>query len=139
MTSSWDLFAARSDSPCDLRSAGHRPLSPSDLSWIVCSVAAAFHGVSVFAGKVIAQSLGANVVRIRPGVVACGPPRPAATIVGSPKVRIEFDGLGVVRNRAVKVTFGALRLAATRVSRRIIRLEFDSLGVVRNRAVKVAF
>ncbi len=86
-----------------------RPLSASDLSWIVCSVAAAFHGVLVFAGKVIAQSLGASVVCIRPGVVACGPPRPAATIVGSPKVRIEFDGLGVVHNRAVEVTFGALR------------------------------
>src|SRR5260370_35108589 len=76
-----------------------RPLSASDLSWIVCSVAAAFHGVSVFGGKVIAQSLGPSVVCIRPGGLACGPPPPAAAIVGSPKVRVKFHCLGLDHKR----------------------------------------
>src|SRR5260370_26189070 len=83
-----------------------RPLSASDLSWIVCSVAAAFHGVSIFAGKVIAQSLGASAVCIPPAGVVCGPPRPAATLISTPQVGIEFDGLAGIHNCASQVTSG---------------------------------
>src|ERR1700753_854874 len=88
----------------------------------------------VSAGKFIAQPLGARVIPIGPGLVACGPPRPASTIVGSAKVGIELDCLVVVRHRAVKVAFGVLRLAATPVSSRVIRLEFNGFRVVCDRA-----
>ena len=42
-----------------------RPLSPSDLSWIVCSVAAAFHGVSVFAGSQTMSGCQCGSVRVQ--------------------------------------------------------------------------
>src|SRR5260370_22098188 len=76
-----------------------RPLSASDLSWIVCSVAAAFHGVLVFAGKVIAQSFCASGICIPPGAGAWRPARPAATIGCSPHTGREFAVRGSVRKR----------------------------------------